>query len=377
LSKRSVNALLYSTLHAHSTDNGLPNTARCDPIAHGNLLRVHENAANYLAPSSCRFSSPHHGYASHEDVASLAGDAKRSYYAHSNYGRSMAHSEDQPSVKTCFVVCPIGAEGSSTRKHADWLLHEIVEYVLDRDFEGEFEVIRADKIDQPGMIDAQIIAHLLDDDLVIADMSELNPNVFYEMGIRQMKERPIIHMCKKGETIPFDVKLYRAVYFEYAEPIQLRAAREDLARAVKAVLAPDHKVDNPVIRARGVQKLQETATPEIAVVTRLMQEMDHRVQRLEADNGYKIISNTSKGPVPQYVIDVAYAVNLDSTDVKLLQSRLTRLAMSSFGSVRVAKVGDVIRIQLDGSKGSRIDEFMTAIGELPEVHGVEGTPMEP
>lgn len=38
--------------------------------------------------------------------------------------------------KSCFVVCPIGDEGSATRRHADWLLHEIIEHVLEAHFTG-------------------------------------------------------------------------------------------------------------------------------------------------------------------------------------------------------------------------------------------------
>jgi len=74
----------------------------------------------------------------------------------------------------------------------------------------EFETIRADQISSPGMIDAQIIRHLIDADLVIADLSGLNPNAFYEIGIRHMVAKPIIHMQLDGEVIPFDVMLYRA-----------------------------------------------------------------------------------------------------------------------------------------------------------------------
>src|SRR4029077_4166673 len=85
--------------------------------------------------------------------------------------------------KTCFVVGPIGDAGSPTRGHADWLLDEIIQPVFAEHFK-DFEVIRSDKIAQPGMIDSEVINHLLDADLVIADLTFQNPNVFYEMGIR-------------------------------------------------------------------------------------------------------------------------------------------------------------------------------------------------
>lgn len=187
----------------------------------------------------------------------------------------------EPELKKCFVVCPIGAAGSATRAHADWLLHEIIEHVFERHFPNTFEVVRADRIDEPGMIDAQIINHLLDDDLVIADMSELNANAFYEIGIRHMIEKPIIHMFKAGTEIPFDVKLFRAIQFAYAHPVDLQTARTSLSAAVRTVMATDHKPDNPVVRARGFVQLQETATPAIELLQQEISALKLKVSDLE------------------------------------------------------------------------------------------------
>jgi len=64
-------------------------------------------------------------------------------------------------LKTCFVISPIGDEGTPTRKQADQLLHHIVEPAA-REC-GYEEVVRADKISSPGMITAQIIQHLVED----------------------------------------------------------------------------------------------------------------------------------------------------------------------------------------------------------------------
>jgi len=101
--------------------------------------------------------------------------------------------------KICFVVGPIGNEGSDERRHADWLLDGIITPVLD---EFEYDVLRSDKIASPGMIDSQIINQVIDADLVIADLSNRNANAFYELAIRHMEEeKPIIHMIHKSNTI--------------------------------------------------------------------------------------------------------------------------------------------------------------------------------
>ncbi len=53
----------------------------------------------------------------------------------------------------CFVISPIGPAGSEIRKHADMVLHGIIEPALN----NEFDVIRSDKFCAPEMITNNII----------------------------------------------------------------------------------------------------------------------------------------------------------------------------------------------------------------------------
>jgi len=99
---------------------------------------------------------------------------------------------DVSAKKLCFIVGPIGPEGSEIRVHADWLLKGIIRPVMTG--YPEFQVKRADHDARPGLIDVQMINDLIDAELVIADLSLLNPNAFYEIGIRHMTGKPIIHM---------------------------------------------------------------------------------------------------------------------------------------------------------------------------------------
>src|SRR5712672_3484705 len=105
-----------------------------------------------------------------------------------------------PSSKLCFVIGPIGKPGSEPRVHADWLLNGIIKPVMEQF--PNFTVKRADEDPRPGLIDAQMINDLLTADLVIADLSFLNPNAFYEIGIRHMAQKAIVHMQRDGEDIP-------------------------------------------------------------------------------------------------------------------------------------------------------------------------------
>jgi len=183
-------------------------------------------------------------------------------------------------TKLCFVVGPIGTDESETRIHADWLLEMIIQPVM-AGF-PEFETKRADHITTPGMIDAQIINALLNADLVIADLSKDNPNAFYEIGIRHMAQKPIIHMQLVAENIPFDVQLYRAIKYSRARPADLRSAQNTLRAQVEAALAPDYQVENPVTRTRGVVQISEHATPAQQVLFDQFNAMQNEMKELRA-----------------------------------------------------------------------------------------------
>jgi hypothetical protein len=191
-------------------------------------------------------------------------------------------SSNNPKSKLCFVVSPIGAEDSEERIHADWLLDLIIKPVM-ADF-PDYRVKRADEDPRPGLIDAQMINDLLNAELVIADLSLLNPNVFYEIGIRHMAQKPIIHMQLVSGTTPFDLSLYRAIKFALKKPKDWDSARAALRTQVTAVLAEGYEVENPVTNARGRIKLQEHATSEQQVFIGELEGIKDRLQRLETWN---------------------------------------------------------------------------------------------
>lgn len=188
--------------------------------------------------------------------------------------------KDEQLINFCFVIGPLGSEGSSERTHSDWLLHAIIQPVFEQHFKGT-KIERSDQITVPGMIDAQIINRLLDCDLVIADLTLLNPNVFYEIGIRHMVQKPIIHMFLEGTNIPFDIAPYRAIRFKLVHPDNLESAKTDLKAAVDSVTGKDHVVENPVTRARGQLKLQQHATPEQQVLLEGIQALTARLDVIE------------------------------------------------------------------------------------------------
>src|SRR5262245_39747555 len=113
--------------------------------------------------------------------------------------------------RSCFLISPIGDEGSDIRKNANDLFELIVVPALQL---FDFEVIRADKIPRPSVITTDIIQLVQTSDLCIMDLTGSNPNVFYECGRRHETAKPFIQLIRKGEKLPFDVSGIRTIEYD-------------------------------------------------------------------------------------------------------------------------------------------------------------------
>ena len=135
-------------------------------------------------------------------------------------------------MNSCFVIGPIGDEGSETRQRSDKILNHLIEPVAK---ECHYNVIRADKISEPGFINLQIIQHLINDDLVIADLTEKNSNVYYELGIRHAVNKPVITIIEIGESIPFDVAPMRTIPVDHKDLDSVAKCKDDLIKYIHSV----------------------------------------------------------------------------------------------------------------------------------------------
>lgn len=165
--------------------------------------------------------------------------------------------EQVQKVKKCFIVTPIGADNSDTRRHADGIIDAVIEPVCKA---LGLEVVVAHRIDTPGSITTQVIEHVLNDELVIANLSELNPNVMYELGLRHCARKPVISLAVDGTRLPFDISDERTIFYknDMAGVVVLKDRLHTLA--VEAL--NDEEPDNPVYRAITHNVMKEIAANE-------------------------------------------------------------------------------------------------------------------
>ncbi len=163
-------------------------------------------------------------------------------------------------LSTCFVIAPIGMDGSETRRRSDLVLRHVIEPPTN---ECGYKAVRADKISEPGMITTQIIQLILQCPLVIADLTESNPNVFYELAIRHAVKKPVVQLIKKGEKIPFDLTGMRTIEIDHTDLDNVENAKSEIIRQIKFLEGKtDDQIESPISISLELQFLKKSENPE-------------------------------------------------------------------------------------------------------------------
>ncbi len=171
------------------------------------------------------------------------------------------------SNKICFVVSPIGEAESAIRKRADQILRHVIFPAVSS---AGYEAIRADQISEPGIITSQIIQHICDDPLVIADLTGQNANVFYELAIRHVIKRPFIQIIQKGEQIPFDIAGARTIFVDHHDLDSVDSACTEILNQIESIEKDPTNIETPVSVALDLQLLRSSGDPRTRSIADLI-----------------------------------------------------------------------------------------------------------
>jgi hypothetical protein len=138
---------------------------------------------------------------------------------------------------------------------------------------GYGKLIRADELPEPGRITSQIIELLNSADLVIADLSRGNPNVYYELSFRHAIGKAVIHMAVDGTRLSFDVADNRTIFYSM-HARRVEKAKEDLTAQIKRVEEPGYKPRNPIADAIGLISLERSTEPTQRAIAGLFREVE-------------------------------------------------------------------------------------------------------
>lgn len=180
-------------------------------------------------------------------------------------------NSEQDFHKTCFIIMPFGKKhlqiyNEMTEKTED--IEIDFDFVFNEIFKPAIESVslpegnkliakRADDGFFSTLIDTEMFELLEYSRLAFVDITGLNPNVFYELGVRH-HARPngtLIFQLSRlpSSAIPFDIKRVRTYPYEY-DPIDEIIESKDTIKKVVLESLKFNKVDSPIQVALGKQK---------------------------------------------------------------------------------------------------------------------------
>lgn len=103
---------------------------------------------------------------------------------------------------TCFVIMPISDPDGYDKGHFDSVYKDIFVPAIEK---AGYSPHRVDEDASSGLIQAKIFENLINAPMAICDLSTRNPNVLFELGIRQAYDKPVVLVQETGTERIFDI----------------------------------------------------------------------------------------------------------------------------------------------------------------------------
>ncbi len=178
--------------------------------------------------------------------------------------------------KLCYVIMPYGGDDESLKKRYKAIYNAIIKPAA----EGkDYTVIREDHEARQGNISANIIKSLAEADLVIADLSQNNWNVAYELGIRHsLSKNGTILLIDDKTPLMFDIQGNKVIKYSYEWYDCIDETQQQISDSISFVESNRTHSDSPVhdiypsFSVKIVDYLTDNNDKEKAVISSLSQE---------------------------------------------------------------------------------------------------------
>lgn len=154
--------------------------------------------------------------------------------------------EIQATKPDCFVIMPIADPDGYDKGHFTKVYEDIFKPACDA---AGYKPVRADEVKQTNLIHLDILQKLIESPMAICDLSSRNPNVLFELGLRQAFDKPTVLVQEVGTAKIFDIAPLR--YTEYRRELRYRDVLEDQSTISQALGA----TQEATIKGEGVNSI--------------------------------------------------------------------------------------------------------------------------
>lgn len=125
-----------------------------------------------------------------------------------------------------------------------------------------YKVIRADNIESQRNILHDIVSSLYSSDLIIADLTSSNPNVFYELGLAHALKKRVILLTQELSDVPFDLQSYRIINYD-THYKRIKKSEEKFISLAEAAIKGDEIFGNPITDFGSISKGEVKIVKEV------------------------------------------------------------------------------------------------------------------
>lgn len=200
--------------------------------------------------------------------------------------------EESQKEKRCFVIMPISDMEGYDEGHFLRVYNHLIKPAC---LKAGFTPIRADDVVSSNYIVVDILSKIIESDIVICDLSGRNPNVLYELGIRQAFSLPAVLIKDFKTNKIFDIQGLR--YIEYNQGLRIDSVEkeiDDIAKSIQETEKSKGKDINSLIQLLGVKPATLPSKVELSgetsVILSAVKDLADRITSLEAVKNGKVIN---------------------------------------------------------------------------------------
>ena len=214
---------------------------------------------------------------------------------------SAVNKKEAVEVDICFVLMPFGG-------WFDKYYEQIYKVAVE---EAGLKAFRADDIYRPGTIINDVWELTKKSKIVIADLTDRNSNVLYELGLAHALAKPAIIITPAEELVPFDLRQLRLLIYNKDEPNWGDLLKDRISSSVKEILKSPIKSVLPTF-----MNVSEVEKNETTPLERELYKLKQQFEAFKRDVSSSAFS--LKYPTESYkIVDSLQALATVSPGIKL------------------------------------------------------------
>ena len=220
-------------------------------------------------------------------------------------------------MKNCFVIMPFSG---TSKEHTEDYWNKMFKVI--KEIMSSLDYVCKRSMAVPSNLVRNIILNLKSSDIVVAILTDMNPNVWYELGIRHSLKKGTIMLLQKGQKLPFDISNYGVI--QYEEGIDFHSyLQNEICNFLKSFRDTTNN-DSPVFDALPMHQKNE----HLDKSSKHLSNMHDDIRKAK---NISILFNTGKSFLGTYREDLTTAIRDNACILKILIASKSNIAFRNQG----------------------------------------------